>query len=147
MTLDELRTLIAERAANDTDFAKLVDERRAGDVTKDVEIAAELSVGRQRLVPTEIGSGTVLATLQGGGGAFLDALVEVGSVNRDVYWTMDLIKQGRLRIDNPAVRAGLQGLAVAVPSLSSAVAALLTLGYAHDPISYADVSLALSQEV
>lgn len=138
--------LIAERAASDAEFAKLVDERRAGDVKKDIDIAAALSVGRKKLVPTEIGSGTVLATLQGGGGAFLDALVQVGAVNRDVYWTMDLIKQGRLRIDLPAVRNGLEGLAQAVPALAGAVTALMTLGYAPDPISYADVSLALSVE-
>jgi hypothetical protein len=73
-------------------------------------------------------------------------LVAIGQSNRDVYWTMDLIKQGRLRIDLAATRAGLQGLAKAVPALESAVTALLTLGYAPDPISYADVSHALSLE-
>lgn len=143
----QLIELIAERAGADPAFAALVERRNAGEVTLDIDIAAALSVGRQKLVPTEIGSGTVLATLAPHGGEFLDSLVQIGAVNRDVYWTMDLIKQGRLRIDLPAVRTGLSGLAQAVPTLAPAVAALLTLGYAPDPISYAEVSRALSAEV
>src|SRR4051812_41653511 len=81
-------------------------------------IAAQLSVGRVKLVPTEIGSGTILATLAAAGlqgGVFLDAVESLGAANRDVYWTMDLIRQGRLRIDLVATRLGLQGIATAVP--------------------------------
>ena len=139
MTNAELRTIIAARAAEDPDFAKLVDERA------DAAVAAALSEGRKKLVPTEIGSGTVLAVLAPGGGAFLDALVQVGEVNRDVYWTMDLIKQGRLRIDLPAVRTAMEGLAQAVPSLAPAITALLTLGYADDPIHYGQIAAALGE--
>lgn len=138
MTQQELLAMIDTRAAVDQVFAEHVAERR------DAQIAAALSEGRTKLVPTEIGSGTILAALGDGGGAFLDALVEIGAVNRSVYWTMDLIRQGRLRIDLPATRAGMQGLAAAVPSLAPAVQALLTLGYEPDPIDVGAVSAALN---
>ena len=138
MTPADLLALIDARAAEDAEFAALVAARN------DTMIAAALSVGRKRLVPTEIGSGTILATLGPGGGAFLDALVTIGESNRDVYWTMDLIRQGRLRIDLQATRDGMQALAQAVPSLAQAVKALLTLGYADDPISGDAVSDALN---
>ena len=134
----EILAAIDARAATDPVFAEHVAERR------DAQIAAALSEGRTKLVPTEIGSGTILAALGEGGGAFLDALVAIGESNRNVYWTMDLIRQGRLRIDLPATRAGMQGLAAAVPSLAPAVQALLTLGYAPDPIALDDVSNALN---
>ena len=138
MTPADLLALIDARAAEDAEFAALVSARN------DTAVAAALSVGRQKLVPTEIGSGTILATLGDGGGAFLDALVSIGEHNRNVYWTMDLIRQGRLRIDLPATRAGMQALAQAVPSLEPAVTALLTLGYAPDTISVDAVSSALN---
>ncbi len=130
--------MIDARAAMDAEFAALVDARN------DVGVAAALSEGRTKLVPTEIGSGTILAALGDGGGAFLDALVAIGEANRNVYWTMDLIRQGRLRIDLPATRAGMQGLAAAVPSLAPAVQALLALGYEPDPIDVGAVSAALN---
>lgn len=138
MSTAAILAMIDARAAIDPEFAEHVAERR------DAQIAAALSVGRTKLVPTEIGAGTILAALGEGGGAFLDALVEIGAVNRNVYWTMDLIRQGRLRIDLPATRAGMQGLAAAVPSLAPAVTALLTLGYESDPIDVGAVSAALN---
>ena len=130
--------MIDARAAMDAEFAALVKDRN------DVGVAAALSEGRTKLAPTEIGAGTILAALGEGGGAFLDALVEIGAVNRNVYWTMDLIRQGRLRIDLPATRAGMHGLAAAAPSLAPAVTALLTLGYESDPIDVGAVSAALN---
>ena len=116
-------------------------------VRNDTAIAEALSVGRTKPTPTEIGSGTVLATLGAigiSGGVFLDTLVSIGAQNRDVYWTMDLIKQGRLRIDLPATRDGLESIGAAVPSLLPAVAALLQLGSADDPIPVDAVSAALN---
>lgn len=110
----------------------------------DVALAALVSVGRTKVMPTEIGVGTILATLAGSGGVFLDTLVQVGESNRDVYWTMDLIRQGRLRIDMPATRAGMQALAQAVPALADGIAALLQLGVAPDPVPVLDVSRALN---
>lgn len=108
-----------------------------------VALAALVSTGRTRVLPTEIGVGTILAALNGAGGVFLDTLVAVGEQNRDVFWTMDLIRQGRLRIDMPATRAGMQGLAAAVPQLADGIAELLKLGVQPDPVSEFDVRVAL----
>lgn len=111
---------------------------------QDGSIADILSVGRKKVNPTEIGAGTILAVLGDGGGTFLDTLVTIGEVNRNVYWTMDLIKQGRLRIDMPAVKVGMQQLATAVPALAGAISVLLALGYVADPVPVAAVSNALN---
>lgn len=110
----------------------------------DVALAALVSAGRTKVVPTEIGVGTILAALAGQGGVFLDTLVAVGEQNRDVHWTMELIKQGRLRIDMPATRAGMQALAATVPQLADGIAALLQLGVESDPVPVLDVSRALN---
>jgi len=114
----------------------------------DVEIARILSVGRKKPSPLEIGAGTILATLGEGGGAFLDALVAIGEQNRNVYWSMDLIRQGRFRIDMPAARAQMQSLAEQVgkayPAIAAGIEALLTLGLADDPLPVAEVSRALN---
>ena len=52
-------------------------------------IATNMSVGRTKLVPTEIGEGTIIAKLReispGTGGQFLDLLVSLGSSQRDIY--------------------------------------------------------------
>lgn len=131
MTHDEIRAAIVASP----DLQNLVPDT--------VALAVALSEGRQKPVPTEIGIGTILALMGGNGGVFLDTLVAVGEQNRDVYWTMDLIRQGRLRIDMPATRAGMQALAGAVPSLADGIAALLTLGFAADPVSEFDVRAAI----
>lgn len=104
-----------------------------------VAIAAKVNEGRKRLVPTEIGVGTVLETLGEGAGEWLDALTQVGAVNRDVHWALKLIDRGVLRIDLPATRTRMQALAVAVPALASGVTALLTLGFADDPVDELDI--------
>lgn len=113
----------------------------------DTEIAAILSVGRVRVSPTEVGYGTIVGKLRGvggGGGAFLDALAQVGQVDRDVFYTLKLIERGAFRIDLPESRAGMVALATAVPNLGPYVTALLALGEEPDPIPVADVSRALN---
>lgn len=109
-------------------------------------VAAELRRTVSVAVPTEIGSGTILAQLGAAGmsgGQFLDALETVGQTDRDVYWTMDLIRQGRLRIELPATRAGLQRLATAVPTMAPAMAELLKLGTAPAQVTEFDVRAAV----
>lgn len=117
-------------------------------VRNDGEIARIISIGKTKLVPTEIGSGTIMSTLAAvgiDGGVFLDTLVTIGGTNRSVFWTVeDLIKQGRFRIDLVASRAGLSNLAQAVPALLPAVTQLLTLGYEPDPVLVDVVSAALN---
>lgn len=128
MTPSEIRAAIAASP----EFVALA---QAGDTQG---LADALSVGRKKLVPTEIGAGTVVAMLRGqtpSGGVFLDTIEAAGAVDRDLFWTMDLIKQGRLRIDLPETRSGLEAMAVAIPALAQGVATLLTLGFTPDPVS------------
>lgn len=125
-----------------TSISTAVDNRYDG-VT-----AATLSIGRKKLVPTEIGYGTIVATLRGidgGGGAFLDTINAVAASDRDAFYTMKSIDRGVFRIDLQESRDGLSALAAAVPTLATRVAELLTLGYADDPISVDAVSKALNQ--
>lgn len=110
----------------------------------DTAIAAILSAGRTRPVPTEIGVGTVLATLGEGAGEWLDTITAVGAANRDVFWALKLLDRGVLRIDLEATRAQMQALAGSVAQLSDGINALLTLGSEPDPLPVADVSRALN---
>ncbi len=114
------------------------------DNRNDVEIAALLSVGRTRTQSQRIGVGTVLATLGAGGGAFLDALVQVGQLNRNVYWAMELIRASNFDIGMPATRAQMQTLATAVPAVAGGIAALLELGLVPDPLPVSAISHALN---
>lgn len=63
-----------------------------------------------RLVPTEIGNGTVLETL---GLAVGNALLDVLYNAPDFRYVKPLLEQGRLRIDAPPARAALDGIAAA----------------------------------
>lgn len=110
----------------------------------DVALAALVSTGRTRHVPTEIGVGTVLATIGPGAGAWLDAITAVGEQSRDVYWALTLVHKGMLRLDMPATRAQMQALAEAVPALADGINALLGLCIAPDPVSQPAVSAALN---
>jgi hypothetical protein len=136
------RPLTAEEVSAIDPYVSNPDDRN------DVEIARVLSAGRTKPQPMEIGTGTILLTLGDSGGAFLDALVVIGETNRNVFWTMDLIRQGRLRIDLPGVRAQMQALAEAtaqsVPAVAEGLGVLLTLGLAPDPLPVDAVSRALN---
>ncbi len=91
--LDDIRALPAELlAARDT-----------------AQIAAALPPV-SRLVPTEIGNGTVLETL---GLAVGNALLDVLHNAPDFRYVKPLLEQGRLRIDAPSARAALDGIAAA----------------------------------
>lgn len=126
------------------DEIKAADPLLDPDARNDVALAALISTGRTKHIPTELGVGTVLATLGPGSGAWLDGLTAVGEQNRDVYWALTLLHKGTLRIDMPATRAQMQGLAQAVPSLADGINALLGLCMAPDPVSQAAVSAALN---
>jgi hypothetical protein len=110
-------------------------------------IATTMSVGRTKLVPTEIGEGTIIAKLReispGTEGQFLDFLVSLGGTQRDIYWMMNVIRSGRLRIDNPATRAGLVDLKNAIPTIAAQVDKLLELGVESDIITESQVKQAM----
>lgn len=113
----------------------------------DAGIAAIISAGRTRMKETKIGVGTILASFQGMGGAFLDALTTIGQTNRDVHWLLEAnIKRGDFDIGHLASRAGIAGL-IAAPPLAPFVPgmnALLALGTEPHPVSVNDVSNALN---
>ena len=98
-------------------------------------IAAALSAGRVRLVPTEIGNGMVLETIGlTAGNALLDVIATVA----DFRHVRPLLDQGRLRIDAPLVRGTLDGLVPSVLTQGQADA-LKTLAEQPDPIDEMDV--------
>jgi hypothetical protein len=107
----------------------------------DAEIARLLSVGKTRLVPTEIGNGTILETIGlDAGNALLDEL----SSNATYRHVQPLLEQGRLRVDSQLVRLTLDALAeVGTISVAHALA-LKALASVPTPVSVGDVSDALN---
>jgi hypothetical protein len=107
----------------------------------DAEIARLLSVGKTRLVPTEIGNGTILETIGlDSGNALLDEL----SSNATYRHVQPLLEQGRLRVDSQLVRLTLDALAE-VGTISVAQAeALKALASVPNPVSVGEVSDALN---
>lgn len=110
----------------------------------DVAIAAILSKGRVKVQSKEIGIGTILDVMAPNGGIFLDNLVALGETDRNVYWSMDLLKQGRFDIGMPGSRAQVSALAQANPSLQPGIAALLATAEVPDQINFNAVSTALN---
>lgn len=120
------------------------DEIVQAEARNDALLAASLSVGRTRIQSREIGTGTILAVLAPNGGEFIDALVALGETDRNVYWSMELIKQGRFDIGMPKAREQIQALATGNPDLAPSVAALLAYGEVPDPLPVAAVSAILN---
>mgnify|MGYP003543926084 FL=1 len=110
----------------------------------DVAIAAILSTGRVKTQPTPIGIGTVLAVMAPSGGEFLNALESMGATDANVKWALKMIEQGTFDVGHPVTRAQLEEFAVTAPSMSGAIAALLAVAEAPDPISFNTVSDALN---
>lgn len=111
---------------------------------RDDLIAGVLSAGRKAIVSHEIGIGTILMTLAPSGGAFLDGLVALGETDRNVFWSLELIKQGRFDVGLAGTRLQMQALAQQMPDLAGAFVALLALAERDDPVSVNEVSAALN---
>ena len=94
-------------------------------------IAAQLSAGRRRLVPTEIGNGAILEKI---GLPTGNALLDLINSAPDFRHVKPLLEQGRLRVDSPLVRATLDSLVPALLSRAQADA-LLALAEVPDPVS------------
>lgn len=104
----------------------------------DAEIAEALSVGRTKLVPTEVGTGTIIETLGlTAGNVLLDAIY----ANSNFKYIKNLLDQGRLRIDSQMVRATLDSF-VGNGLTSSQVEALKNLAVQPDPVSTQQVTQA-----
>ena len=115
---------------------------------QDVQIAEVLSQGRVRVQSKDIGIGTVLAVVPAGG-RFLDQLVAIGEgtddLSRNVHWSMELIRQGRLDIGMPATRSQVSALAASHPDMATAIASLLASAEVPDPVDFNEVSRALNE--
>ena len=110
----------------------------------DVAIAAIISTGRVKTQPTPIGIGTVLAVMAPSGGEFLNALESMGATDANVKWALKMIEQQTFDVGHPVTRAQLEAFAVAVPTMSTAIAALVAVAEVADPINYNAVSDALN---
>lgn len=110
----------------------------------DVQIAAILSVGRVRVVPTRIGIGTILSVMAPAGGDFLNALESMASADSNVKWALKLIEQSNFDIGSPVAQAQLHDFARRVPALATGIAALLAVAEEAAPIHYNAVSDALN---
>ena len=106
-------------------------------------IAAALSVGRTKVVPTPIGIGTVLAVMAPQGGDFLNALETMGATDANVKWALKMIEQATFDIGHPVTRAQLGQFAQDAPALADGIAALLDVAVQDDPVSSQEVSKAM----
>ena len=108
----------------------------------DAAIAVALSVGRTRLVPTEVGVGTILEVL---GLDLGNTLIDTINGAPQFRHIRPLMEQGRLRLDSALVQATLQSL---VPSMltQSQANALANRARVPDPVLVASVSAALNGE-
>ena len=106
-------------------------------------IAAALSVGRTKIVPTPIGIGTVLAVMAPQGGDFLNALETMGATDANVKWALKMIEQATFDIGHPVTRAQLEQFAQDAPALADGIAALLNVAVQDAPVSSQEVSKAM----
>ena len=138
MNQSELVELIAERAAADPEFARLVEKRA------DWQIAAALSVGRTRLQSNFIGAGTILAVLGKPGATLLRGMRALAASDAWIDEGLRLIDRGTWDIGLQASQDSLDGFVAEGYMTREAADALKALGTAPDAISTDDVSNALN---
>ena len=103
-------------------------------------IAEALSVGRTKLVATEIGNGTILAELGiAAGNQLLDAIYNAP----DFRYVKPLLEQGRLDIGSAVTQAALDALALAGACTQADADKLKALALVPDPVSSQEVTKAL----
>ena len=109
----------------------------------DAEIARQLSIGRVKRIPFEIGNGTILEILGlESGNRLLDVLMSA----TDFRYVRPLLEQGRLEVSSALVRATLDGLAGMQVITADEAAALKAVAETPDPVSVAQVSEILNAE-
>lgn len=128
MTADEIRAAIAARP----ELLALVPDTFA--------LAAALSQGRTKLVPTEIGNGTILEAIGLSAG---NALLDVINTAPDFRHVKPLIEQGRLRLDSALVLGTLQSLVAATVITQAHADALVARATAPDPVTEYEVRAAI----
>lgn len=99
-------------------------------------IAEALSVGRTKLVVTEIGNGTILAELGiAAGNQLLDAIYNAP----DFRYVKPLLEQGRLDIGSAVTQGALDMLALAGACTQADADKLKALAVVPDPVTPVDV--------
>lgn len=122
---------------------------------QDADLAASLSVGLTKTVPTQIGIGSILATLgPEAGAAFLDAMEALAPTCSPVKWAMVLVNAATLDVGSPATIAMVNllvsggtsgGITVAANTIPQSTAtALLALAQQPAPITTDQVSAILN---
>lgn len=103
-------------------------------------IAAALSVGRTKLVPTEIGNGKILETIGlQAGNQLLDAIYNAP----DFKYVVPLLEQGRLDISSAVSQGALDMLAISGACTQANADKLKALAVVPDIVSSHDVTKAL----
>lgn len=107
----------------------------------DAALAASLSIGRTRCVPTLIGMGQVMEALgPTAGAAVLDALNTAKNDYRPLYWAWGLLEKGLLDVGSPATQAQINALAGAGLMTPAQATTLIGLSSQSDPVQIAAVS-------
>lgn len=109
----------------------------------DTAIAAQLSAGRSKLVPVEVGNGSILATI---GLASGNALLDVIYNAPDYRYVKPLLDQGRLLINSPLAREALDALVSGSVITQPEADALKALAEVPAPVSVQQVSDILNAE-
>lgn len=102
-------------------------------------VATSLSGTQTKLVPTEVGNGTILEVL---GLIVGNALLDVINTSPDFRYVKPLVEQGRLRLDAPLTIAALQSMVPAVLTQEQADS-LLARAQVPDTVTAWDVSSAI----
>ncbi|MFC5548190.1 hypothetical protein [Massilia aerilata] len=103
-------------------------------------LAALLSVGRTHPSATEVGNGTILATIGiDAGNSLLD---HIGS-DPSMRHVKPLLEQGRLKVGSPVAQGAIRAFATANVITQSQADALCALGVEPDPLTAQDVADAL----
>ena len=114
------------------------------DSRNDVAIAALLSAGKTRAVPTKIGVGAVLGYLYPDGGNFLNALIALGATDANAQWVVVLIKQGEFDVGLEMTRSILTQYAADHADIAVSINKLLALAVIDAPIHFNAVSDSLN---
>lgn len=104
------------------------------------ELARILSVGRTKVIDTNVGYGTVLEALGADAGAeFLDRLTELSASSSPVKWALKLLDRGELNIGAETTQTQIDKLAETGVIPKVVADALKGLSVVPDPYSVQDV--------
>ena len=104
------------------------------------KIAEELSRGRKKLIPVEIGKGKILETI---GLASANNLLDIIDTHPDYRHVKQLLQNGWFRIDSPLARASVDALVVGGVITELEGIALKSIAEVEDVVTSQEVTKAL----